>query len=264
MSADRYVASAGASDPGSWNRYAYVRNDPVGRVDDGGTCDTSADGAYSITVCGGAPDTFDPSTEIIPQYIPMDGSRGNGIATFLSDPGAVGAAVLNTAKRLAAAVGAALSALSNPKCAGLFNLDPNAPGPAALLASIASGEDPQAYFTEEFIGPDPNNPNAVVNAETMPTSYSLQNGQITSTGVANKVVVAFNFWPGAPFNTGTPTADAITVLHELGHLEELLYGMGSTLLVNDSVEAQGSIAASNAASAFNTKLVQANCSPGSH
>ena len=32
-SPDRYVASAGAGDPGSWNRYAYVEGDPVGAID---------------------------------------------------------------------------------------------------------------------------------------------------------------------------------------------------------------------------------------
>jgi len=29
MSADPYLASGGPADPGSWNRYAYVENDPV-------------------------------------------------------------------------------------------------------------------------------------------------------------------------------------------------------------------------------------------
>ncbi|MDZ4801026.1 MAG: RHS repeat-associated core domain-containing protein, partial [Bryobacteraceae bacterium] len=33
MSADPYQASAGAGDPGSWNRYSYVEGDPVNRVD---------------------------------------------------------------------------------------------------------------------------------------------------------------------------------------------------------------------------------------
>ena len=33
LSADPYKASAGPSDPGSWNRYSYTRGDPVGRYD---------------------------------------------------------------------------------------------------------------------------------------------------------------------------------------------------------------------------------------
>jgi len=53
MSADRYKASAGTGDPGSWNRYAYTRNDPVNRYDPLGTCDQSGDTDASVTVCGG-------------------------------------------------------------------------------------------------------------------------------------------------------------------------------------------------------------------
>ena len=33
MTADPYKASAGASDPGSWNRYAYTGGDPINRTD---------------------------------------------------------------------------------------------------------------------------------------------------------------------------------------------------------------------------------------
>src|ERR1035441_2640056 len=36
MSADRYVASGGTSDPKSWNRYSYVEGDPVNFNDPGG------------------------------------------------------------------------------------------------------------------------------------------------------------------------------------------------------------------------------------
>ena len=36
LSADPYVASGGAADPGSWNRYAYVEGDPVNLYDPGG------------------------------------------------------------------------------------------------------------------------------------------------------------------------------------------------------------------------------------
>ena len=35
-SPDPYKASAGAGDPGSWNRYAYVQNDPVNNGDPSG------------------------------------------------------------------------------------------------------------------------------------------------------------------------------------------------------------------------------------
>jgi RHS repeat-associated protein len=42
--ADPYQASAGPKDPGSWNRYAYTRGDPVNRIDPRGLDDFSLGG----------------------------------------------------------------------------------------------------------------------------------------------------------------------------------------------------------------------------
>ena len=42
MTADPYSASGGPADPGSWNRYAYTRGDPVNRIDRTGLDDCSA------------------------------------------------------------------------------------------------------------------------------------------------------------------------------------------------------------------------------
>jgi RHS repeat-associated protein len=47
---DPYVNSAGLGDPGSWNRYAYVRNDPVNRLDPAGRWDcVVGEGEYAET-----------------------------------------------------------------------------------------------------------------------------------------------------------------------------------------------------------------------
>ncbi len=262
---DPYVASAGPGDPGSWNRYTYTRGDPVNRFDPFGLDDSPP-----CTECV----IFNPYPPAAGSTSPDwgggtgggGGSSGNLTQTekgakqpyppsFLSNPNAVAAAVRITEQRIAKAVNAALAALMNPHCAALFNLDPNAPTPAALLALIANGNDPQAYFTEEYIPQA--SPNTMTNAITGRTPWSMQNGTVTYVGYAqNQVVVAFNFDPSAPFNSGSVTYDATTVLHELGHVYEALYGLGSTLLVND--------AGSTAASAYNDKLVEANCFPGGH
>jgi RHS repeat-associated protein len=58
MTPDPYTNNGRLTDPQSWNRYAYTRGDPVNRFDPGGTCDQSADGNYSVTVCDTA-DTVD-------------------------------------------------------------------------------------------------------------------------------------------------------------------------------------------------------------
>jgi hypothetical protein len=53
MSPDPYKASAGAGDPGSWNRYTYTRGDPINRMDAAGLADctptTGADFCVSTT-----------------------------------------------------------------------------------------------------------------------------------------------------------------------------------------------------------------------
>jgi RHS repeat-associated protein len=51
LTSDPYRASGGPSDPGSWNRYAYTRGDPVNRVDPSGLFDHASpeidyDGLY--------------------------------------------------------------------------------------------------------------------------------------------------------------------------------------------------------------------------
>jgi RHS repeat-associated protein len=57
MTPDPYMASGGPSDPGSWNRHAYTRGDPVNRLDPQGLEDLGDDFAgggiagYSPAVC---------------------------------------------------------------------------------------------------------------------------------------------------------------------------------------------------------------------
>jgi hypothetical protein len=175
---------------------------------------------------------------------------------------ALAAAVAATYFDIAAAAEAAENALANnPNCDALFEVNSSVPNPLTLLGLIASNNDPQVYFTVAPLAGIA--PGYATNAITQVTSYSMQNGALVNTGVANNAVVAFNYTPGT-FNGAGVTANAITLLHELGHVYELLYGLGSTLLVDDSVGAQGSVQQAAAASKYNTSLVKANCFPGSH
>ena len=120
---------------------------------------------------------------------------------------------------------------------------------------MASGDNSSAYFTETFLPPDPDHPTLSTNAFTQRTGWSMQNGDLANVGFgSNQYVVALNFLPTTPFNNGTVNDNAVTILHELGHVYEGLYGLGSTMLVNDIDNP--------AASAYNTALVQANCSGG--
>jgi len=53
ITADPYQASAGTSDPASWNRYAYVRGEPIGRIDPEGLADFSVTVYASLSSFGG-------------------------------------------------------------------------------------------------------------------------------------------------------------------------------------------------------------------
>ncbi len=258
------VSTADPMNPRSWNRYAYANGDPINFYDPHGRVTLSPDFCEAFPeLCSG--DGGNDGT---------GGGDSSGMQTIggnggkASDPGggdgstALAKAVANTIQKIGGGVAAALAALANPNCAALFNLDPSAPDPTTLLSQASEGKNPQVYFTEGFILSQSSG--TMTNATTQMTSYSLQNGTITYTGVANKTVVVFNYDPNAPFNTGSTTDAAVTVLHELGHVYEFLYGLGSTFLVNDSIDAQGSKEQANAASAYNTQLVKANCFPGGH
>jgi RHS repeat-associated protein len=68
MTPDPYQASGGPSDPGSWNRYAYTRGDPVNRNDSGGLCDS--DDPSCVSEC----DPADPICVIANECDPADAS----------------------------------------------------------------------------------------------------------------------------------------------------------------------------------------------
>jgi RHS repeat-associated protein len=65
MTVDPYLNSAGPQDPGSWNRYAYTRGDPVNRYDRTGKDDGDC---FDETGCG--TDPGDPDPDPISQVCP--------------------------------------------------------------------------------------------------------------------------------------------------------------------------------------------------
>lgn len=78
---DPYKRTAPTSNPNSWNRYAFVRNNPVNRVDSDGLNDTSpqSSGSYSSTLVTGT--NADGSTYSVNQTGQTD-ANGNQIITM--------------------------------------------------------------------------------------------------------------------------------------------------------------------------------------
>ena len=163
----------------------------------------------------------------------------------------------STDSRIWAAEVAAEAALADPRCAALFNVgnDPSVPDPQTLLAEMASGLYGRAYMTFSDIGGPQNG--TIANAQTSTTSYQAQPGFIVGfSGVSNNAVLTINTNPLAPFNSGTAVYDATTLLHELGHVYEKLFGVGSTFSVDDNT---GNKKFDKLAGNFNNQIIQANC-----
>ena len=254
-------------DPQSWNRYNYSGNDPVNKADptglgDGPACNIwaqcdpngengpSQGGAGVGTFCwwnwgGGEGAAFETCFGADP---PDPASPQMGASSLELDM--LKAEVAATYKRIWAAIPVAIAALnSNPMCSGLYNLQGNAPNPATLLSEIASGLFAGAYFTVGDTDPD-------ANAETIRTAYSMgPDGTVGWTGVVSSAVTIFSYDPSTPFNNGSIIANAETILHELGHIYEYLYGPSSTMIDDDSGD-------NVALSRQNTMLVSAVCFGG--
>ena len=293
---DPKAGSAKAEIPQSWNRYTYALGDPVNGYDPNGAEYLMEDGgAYGMFAAAASPFASVGSGQtggndggglgqqdlgfiggtILPTGLSNEGTNVYpGIGPGYVDMAAKGEqwwggylmslqlASGSTDSRISAAVDAAQAALDNPNCASLFNVGKNAavPDPATLLAIIASGHSGEVYLTFGDLGPPKHG--TATNAVTRPTGYAMEpDGTVGFTGVADKSVVVFNSNPGVPFNSGTVTDNATTLLHELGHVYENLFGMGTTLLVDDSSQTQGSDEMVTLASGINTKMVQANCFP---
>jgi RHS repeat-associated protein len=88
--ADQYMASAGPGDPGSWNRYAYVRSDPINRVDPSGRDDelvcAGADGSSSNDASCGVESTSLNQNINCPQLDQLGMSAWQNSAAMNPDP----------------------------------------------------------------------------------------------------------------------------------------------------------------------------------
>jgi RHS repeat-associated protein len=119
MTPDPYIASVGPTDPGSWNRYAYTRGDPVNRVDPRGLndCTPLSDGSFD---CGGVTGTGDSGDGSADDGSDDDSGDNSDVAfqnrTTESHQYLLGLARLTVQN----AVARASDVIANPDCASLF------------------------------------------------------------------------------------------------------------------------------------------------
>ncbi len=237
------------TDPGSWNKYAYVEGDPVNFIDPGGTdeCEVAnVDDCYCAIygnsdphcnvfynpICPGGVCT-QPGVAGDDGPIPEEGRLGS-TNPALNDP----AAANPIATEAWALVGYALAlqALTqNPDCSAFIGIPPvGGPSPATLLSEIWNGTTENASITYGYI-PDDNSNGKIswLNAETGGEGPCQVAGGVPSGGCSS-AIIELNTNASTPDNYA-PTAQAwaVTLLHELGHVYEYLYGQNNTSIQFD-------------------------------
>jgi RHS repeat-associated protein len=242
MSPDPYKASSGPSDPGSWNRYAYVGGDPINYRDPAGLYrDPSEE--------GGDPSPYEG--DWFGLNFPYPGSGGGAQPSWMfqiaTNQRAHARALAAVRKKLPTAVGAAEAALNDPKCAALFGQgklpDGSVVTGATLLFDLSNGimgfiKPMDLPVTKAVV-------NGVVQTKSVNAQTSLNNGnlEIDISDVAGS------------FLDGTVQDQAITLLHEIGHAMNDLFGNGTSGIVNGDDAAKTNIG--------NTNNVIKDCFPNS-
>jgi RHS repeat-associated protein len=233
MTPDRKRRSAHPKSPGSWNRYAYTRGDPVNRTDrlgledectDDGDCDESDS---SNTYCDDNEESCD------------DGGGGN------EEPQNIYKQLSQTTQTslLNNALESALELLEQPGCTlALFNgVQPGQLAPAQVLQNLyTSGNITYGYIGDNSTG-----------ATTVPlVTATPDDPNATPSGVVTLNDNLYGLW-----DMQSAAQEAVTLIHELGHVYAIMYGAGSTAISADNSTTAAGIAASGA----NQSLITQKC-----
>ncbi len=202
------MASGGPKDPGSWNRYAYTRGDPINRVDRRGLEDeypTYCDVYPDDPICSPYPIASNPGCTFTDGCEPQQNPVGNRPI----DPREV----------VSNAVGNAGDRLNRPDCAGLF-LDPDSNTPEARKAlsdkldSLFSWDNKDSTIRIQP-GTNPDDPNvAAFTTDTLGLIYVYGGGAFFTNKLANGQSI------GSTSTYGGMTSwdfQALVIIHEFVH-----------------------------------------------
>jgi hypothetical protein len=221
------MASGGPADPQSWNRYAYVQNDPVNFVDPEGLyihCGPYQRSGPTGRTCIPLEESvlFSSMTQRPQRVIRED----NGSEETMRQ--------LRIARvRLKSAIDDAYEALRKKgDCAGLFGLMLHSPLPTTVLTFLTGGEGTYGSIT---LGVIKQYPDSTTSATTTPNYKEVDIGdgarQQQVSGVS--ILVA---WNAGVFVDGSDVDRAAVILHELGHAFNAIPGLGGSLIVSDNRE----------------------------
>jgi RHS repeat-associated protein len=276
----------GLGDPQSLNRYAYVGNSPLGSVDPTGMdkCELvrSVNGVSSGVSCLG-----DQTMDFMP-WIPWlmvysvwsEFPCSDGICTsMLGNEGYSTGGWINVGwygddlsnpifGRIRDAITNALQALNDPKCRGLFNQEVD---PSLLLQQLAAGDTTLGWIGTGDLGGVASG--SLLAANTTPilgsTTAQNENGNTIVQSAFVGANITINSNASAPFSGTWPAygqlsaysqsqLDASTILHELGHSANFIFGPGSSALLDDGPDVTGGTFLSH----VNTTLVLNDCFGG--
>ena len=246
-SGDPYAASAGPSDPGSWNRYAYVQGDPVNFNDPSGLAREE--------MCG-YPCSINATIGVVPllgtwetggQRAQVAEKDRSGLRASVSD-----SRIARVSRNLDRAIGAALNALAKPDCAMLFSAPEGALSPQELLTTLQSGRSEWGYFALNVINSV--DPDTITSAQVDQDGFRTVDIGNGATQLFPVIRITINIQAGV--FTGTSAVDqAAVVIHELGHAYVDLFGPTASAIKPDGVNVSDHVKVSEG----NTKTVKDNC-----
>ncbi len=254
--ADPLRSSGRASEPQSWNRFSYVHGDPVNSVDSTGLQVSSEWCSAITTYPDGEPMQASFCTTIFygasfywgkPTLERVDSTRvGAGIGT---NPGNDRSSLLTKATK------AAMNALGDENCGGIFNTDSSRPhtyGPGIVLQAMVLGMTLNGtYFgtvKEERLQLD-------YYAVTRPKD-PISIGQ-EARALSADILLQNNPQSSGAYQDQTAADLAIILIHELGHVFNIVTSLGGSTIVND-VNADGS---PNSASQKQNAETLKDCNP---
>ncbi|MEK6302452.1 MAG: RHS repeat-associated core domain-containing protein [Acidobacteriota bacterium] len=241
LQSDPYRAHGSVFDPQSWNRYSYTRGDPINKTDRVGLDWTDDLWAlltavkYSVNVNGGDSYQGGGGDEMLRvEEVVVNPGVGQELPGGVSGTVPIVRAPLpplpqEYLKLINDAIMLALAALGNPKCASLFHL-PDGLGPGLLLAELWLGSN------RGGITAAPSDDATTVASTRLMDNYSMgPSGTLAHMGfISGTAVITINTNPQSPFvsNTGYQgrfgvddgVNRAITLIHELGHAANAMFG----------------------------------------
>jgi len=244
-------------DPRSLNQYSYTGNDPVNATDRSGLY-------WELLGCEDA-GYLDAESEIagIPwrncYYTSVDDEYATGPVQRprIRRGGGGGASADRLGKLLDDALARAEKALRDPDCASIFSL-PAGESLSGLLSELSKGST-RGNIGFDDLGPATRSPNGSLTGRAAHTVGILGSGPV-SKFVGGSIAVNSNsdgtfVRPRGYLGLSDAQNQSATVIHELGHWVNLVFGTGSSAIQFEGDDPDGKI------NKANNELIKQKCFP---